>query len=94
MADFDFYKATKRFILGEVRQSEPSMQSYLRSLEEMLNNFSSRSQADGDRKEMALEALRGVKRHCRRLREKNIKLAEERDRLQERLSILEENKDE
>jgi hypothetical protein len=94
MADFDFYKATKRFILGEARQREPSMQGYLQSLEETLKNIGARSQTDSRRLEIAFEAIKGVKRHYRRLKQENVTLKEERDSLQEQLRVLEENKEE
>ena len=93
MSDFNFHKAAKRFLVGESRRREPSMESYLRSLAEMLESLPTSSKTVSERREMAIEALRGVKRQYRRLREENKRLTEERDSLQERLTLLEESKE-
>lgn len=92
MSKFDFYKTTKRFILGESNPKGPSINGYLQSLEETITKLVPRSKTDGRRLEMAMEALRGVRRHCRRLQHENITLREEKERLEEQLKILEESK--
>lgn len=93
MSDFNFHKAARRFLVGESRRREPSMESYLRSLAEMLESIPASSRTVSEKKEMTFEILRGVKRQYRRLREENKRLTEERDNLQERLRLLEENKE-
>ena len=93
MTDFNFHKAARRFLVGEARRREPSMESYIRSLAEMLESLPTSSRTVSERREMAIEALRGVKRQYRRLREENKRLTEERDSLQERLTLLEESKE-
>lgn len=89
---FDLHKAIRKFTLGEGITKEPSMMSYLQTLEEVVSNVSPRNQADARRLEMALEAIRGTRRHYKRLKEENAKLMEQNSSLEEQLKVLEENK--
>lgn len=95
MTKFKYEKAVKAFlsnkVIEEACNKEPSMQGYLHALGESLKGFSPKSASDQRGLEMALEALRGVKRHHRRMHEANQKLQEENKSLTERLSVLEES---
>lgn len=94
MSNFDVRRAARRFLIGEATTREPSAMAYLQSLEEAVRGLASRTQSEGRRLEMAMEAIKGVRRHYRRMMQENRTLKEERDALQERLSVLEENKGE
>lgn len=89
MKKFDVRKATRR-LLSENKQGEPSMFSYIQAIQENLNNLVPRSQTDGRRLEMALEALRGIRRGYRKLKEENRRLQEQNTMLEEKLTILQE----
>ncbi len=90
MPSFNFEQVIKRFLLSEGK-NEPSLKSYLRALDESLKNFPQRTGSDKQRVEMALEALRGVRRHARRLHERTTKLEEDNKIMSEQLSLLEES---
>lgn len=81
----DFENMTRRFLMGENKRKEPGMMSRLQALEEALEMIQPRSQSDVRRVEMARENLRGIKRQYRRLEQEN-------KQLQEKLSVLEEEK--
>lgn len=83
MTDFD--NMTRRFLMGESKGKEPGMMSHLQALEETLALLRPQRQSDHRRIEMAIENLRGIKRHYRRLEQEN-------KSLQEKLSVLEEEK--
>lgn len=76
----------RKFLLGEGASTEPGMLSHLQALEETLGLLQPRSKSDTRRVEIARNHLKGMKRHYRRLEQENKKM-------QERLSVLEEEKD-
>ncbi len=82
----DFRRMTKRFILGEA-YDPPNINSYIQSLNELLNNLKPTSQSDKMRIEMAQSHLRELKRSARKLQER-VSL------LEEKVKILDENKEE
>ena len=73
---------TENFLLNEGRPT-PNAKSYLQSLSELLSSLSPRSMTDARRLEVAMEHIRNVQRHVRKLEEEN-------SGLQERLKVLEE----
>lgn len=83
MVDYD--KMTRKFLMGEGAGKELGMMSHLQALQETLEMLQPRSQSDSRRVEIARDHLRGIKRHYRRMEQEN-------KRLQEKLSILEEEK--
>lgn len=78
----DFYRMTRRFLLGE-EKAKSSIFTYIQGLQETLTNFTHRSKTDSRRVSMAREQLREIKRYAR-------KLQNEVELLQEKLNILEE----
>ena len=78
----DFYRMTRKFLLGE-EKAKSSIFTYIQGLQETLTNFTPRSKTDSRRVSMAREQLREIKRYAR-------KLQNEVELLQEKLSILEE----
>jgi regulator of replication initiation timing len=94
VSGFDVRRFAKRFLMGETHVREPSAMAYLQSLEESVKAMSGRSQSESRRLELALEAIKGVRRHYRRMMQENKSLREERDRLQEQLIVLEGNSNE
>tara|TARA_R100000008_G_C3460033_1_gene103675 strand:+ start:207 stop:467 length:261 start_codon:yes stop_codon:yes gene_type:complete len=78
-------KITKNFILGEGKSPSPSLFTYIQSLNETLSNIRARTQTDARRLSIAKEHLKEIKKGAKRL-------YEEVQLLEERLSILEENK--
>jgi hypothetical protein len=82
----DFRKMTKNFLLGEKLET-PSLMSYIQSLEEIVYKLRPMTKHETRRIEIAKEHVRHVKRHSKRLMEKVTAL-------EERLSILEERKEE
>ena len=78
----DFYRMTRKFLLGE-EKAKSSIFTYIQGLQETLTNFTPRSKTDSRRVCMAREQLREIKRYAR-------KLQNEVELLQEKLNILEE----
>ena len=78
----DFYRMTRRFLLGE-EKAKSSIFTYIQGLQETLTNFTPRSKTDSRRVSMAREQLREIKRKARQLQN-------EVELLQEKLNILEE----
>jgi hypothetical protein len=78
----DFYRMTRRFLLGE-EKAKSSIFTYIQGLQETLTNFTPRSKTDSRRVSMAREQLREIKRYARQLQN-------EVELLQEKLNILEE----
>ena len=75
---------TREFLLGE--STAPSMASYLQSIGEVLNSVTPRSRTDERRIEMAKSSLKEVRRQSRRLQERV-------SVLEEQVKILEESKE-
>lgn len=82
---FKFNRSTSQFVLDEGKEA-PSLASYIQSLKEIVYSLSPRSKTEGRRIEIAKSHLREIKLYTRRLEEEN-------KHLQEKLSLLEENKD-
>tara|TARA_Y100000310_G_scaffold200876_1_gene200936 strand:+ start:1355 stop:1606 length:252 start_codon:yes stop_codon:yes gene_type:complete len=74
---------TRRFILNE--GEGPSLQSYIQSLGEALENIRPGTRRDNRRLEVAKSQLKEVKRHSRRLQERV-------STLEEQVKVLEEQK--
>jgi len=82
MIDWD--SMTRKFLIGE-GHSPPSVRSYVQSLSEILRNLNPKSQTEKRRVEIALEHVREIKRHTRKLEEKVLML-------EGKLKVLEEDK--
>ena len=81
---FDLKSMTREFLLGE-GHNPPSVRSYIQSLTETLKALRPKSQTERRRVEIALEHVREIKRHTRKLEERVVMLAE-------KLQVLEEVK--
>ena len=82
---FKFNRSTSQFVLDEGREA-PSLASYIQSLKEIVYSLSPRSKTEGRRIEIAKSHLREINLYAKRLEEEN-------RHLQEKLNLLEENKD-
>ena len=82
---FKFNRSTSQFVLDEGKEA-PSLASYIQSLKEIVYSLSPRSKTEGRRIEIAKSHLREINLYAKRLEEEN-------RHLQEKLSLLEENKD-
>jgi regulator of replication initiation timing len=85
---------TRKFLLNEASQQNPTLKSRLMALEELLNNIAGKSLAEVRRLEIIKEQVKEIKRNVRRLEEKNFILEQENKQLQEKLTLLEESKEE
>jgi hypothetical protein len=85
---------TRKFLLNEANQQDPTLKSRLMALEELLNNIAGKSLAEVRRLEIIKEQVKEIKRNVRRLEEKNFILEQENKQLQEKLTLLEESKEE
>jgi hypothetical protein len=81
-------------LLNEANQQDPTLKSRLMALEELLNNIAGKSLAEVRRLEIIKEQVKEIKRNVRRLEEKNFILEQENKQLQEKLTLLEESKEE
>jgi len=79
---------TKRFLGGEFLKEgkSPDINSYIQTLGEILDNFKPKSISARRRLDAARDQLREIRRHTRRMQS-------QMHILEEKLSILEENKD-
>ncbi len=82
---FKFNRLTSQFVLDEGKEA-PSLASYIQSLKEIVYSLSPRTKTEGRRIEIAKSHLREINLYAKRLEEEN-------RHLQEKLSLLEENKD-
>ena len=84
----DFDGLTRKFLEGDFLKEgkSPDINSYIQTLGEILDNFKPRSITERRRLEAAQEQLKEIRRHTRRMHSQ-IHI------LEEKLSILEENKD-
>jgi hypothetical protein len=80
----DYASMTRKFLIGE-GHSPPSVRSYVQSLSEILRNLNPKTQMEKRRVEIALEHVREIKRHTRKLEEKVLML-------EGKLKVLEEDK--
>lgn len=81
---------TKRFLLGETY--DPTVLSSIQIIFEMLNGLRIVSQRDTNKVEIAKEQVVKVRRHIKRIEEKNRNLEEQMEILEEKLNVLEEKK--
>lgn len=89
----NFNKLTRNFLLGEWKQNV-SILSRVRAIKEVFESLKPRTIKEKQRIELALENLTHIRRGYRKLEEQNNSLIEENSQLNERLQILEENKEE
>ena len=80
----DFRRMTREFLLGE--RKAPSLASYIQSISEVLESVTPRSRTDERRIAMAKSNLVEVRRHTRRLQERVTIL-------EEQVQVLEESKE-
>jgi hypothetical protein len=78
-----------KFIRSEGKFTEPSLKSYIQSLQETLSLMEAKTMREARRIEMAKESLSGIRRHTRRLEEKNELLESQVKTLQEQVQIFE-----
>jgi len=84
----DFDGLTRKFLEGNFLHEgkTPDINSYIQTLGEILDNFRPKSVSERRRLDVAREQLREIRRHTRRMQS-------QLHILEEKLSILEENKD-
>lgn len=85
---------TRKFLLNESDSTNPTIKSRLMALEELLTKISGKSLTEFRRLEIIREQVKELKRDIRKLEEKNFLLEQENKNLQEKLTLLEENKEE
>ena len=84
---------TRKFIIGEWKQNV-SIMSRARAIKEALESLKPRTKTEIQRIELALENLSHLRRGYRKLEEQNKIIMEENTSLNEKLNLLEENKEE
>lgn len=89
----NFNDLTRKFLLGEWKQNV-SVMSRARAIKEALESLKPRTIKERQRIELALENLGHLRRSHRKLEEQNKVLMEENSQLNEKLTLLEENKEE
>jgi hypothetical protein len=85
---------TRKFLLKEADTGNPTVKSRFLALEELLNKISGKSLTEVRRLEIIKEQIRELKRDVRKIEERNFLLEEENKQLNEKLTLLEENKEE
>jgi septal ring factor EnvC (AmiA/AmiB activator) len=86
----DFDHITRKFLLGE--NYDPTVLSSIQMVFEMLNGIRITSQRDTNKIEVAKEQIVKVRRHVKRIEDKNRNLEEQIGVLEEKLNVLEEKK--
>lgn len=94
-----FNDMTRKFLMGEWKQSTLSEAkvtglSRARTIKEVLESLNPRTIKERQRIEIALENLTHLRRGYRKLEEQNRVIMEENAALNEKLNLLEENKEE
>ncbi len=89
----DFNGLTKRFLLGEWKKTVSTL-SRARAIREALESLKPRAIKERQRIEIAVENLTHLRRVYRKLEVANSRLTEENQMLNEKLGVLEENKEE
>tara|TARA_Y100000361_G_C11139856_1_gene334371 strand:- start:544 stop:816 length:273 start_codon:yes stop_codon:yes gene_type:complete len=89
----NFNDLTRKFLLGE-GSSRPSIFSRARAIKEALESLNPRTKKERQRIEIALENLGHLRRGYRKLEEQNRVIMEENALLNEKLTLLEESKEE
>lgn len=88
----NFNTLTRRFLMGEWKQNV-SILSRARAIKEALESLKPRTIKERQRIELALENLSHLRRGYRKLEEINKVIMEENATLNEKLNLLEENKE-
>jgi hypothetical protein len=88
----NFNNLTRKFLMGEWKQNV-SIMSRARAIKEALQSLKPRTIKERQRIEIALENLGHLRRGYRKLEEQNKILLEENQQLNEKLNLLEENKE-
>jgi hypothetical protein len=88
-----FNDLTRKFLMGEWKQNV-SILSRARTIKEALESLKPRTIKERQRIEIALENLSHLRRGYRKLEEQNRVIMEENASLNEKLNLLEENKEE
>jgi len=86
----DLNRITRSFLMGE--SYDPTVLSSIQMIFEMLNGLRITSQRDTNRIEVAKEQVVKVRRHVKRLEERNRGLEEQIQVLEEQVKVLEETK--
>ena len=86
----DLNRITRSFLMGE--SYDPTVLSSIQMIFEMLNGLRITSQRDTNRIEVAKEQVVKVRRHVKRLEERNRNLEEQVQVLEEQVKVLEETK--
>tara|TARA_B100002052_G_scaffold163135_1_gene148544 strand:- start:306 stop:590 length:285 start_codon:yes stop_codon:yes gene_type:complete len=86
----DLNRITRSFLMGE--SYDPTVLSSIQMVFEMLNGLRITSQRDTNRIEVAKEQVVKVRRHVKRLEERNRSLEEQIQVLEEQVKVLEETK--
>ena len=86
----DYDQMTRRFLLKE--DYDPTVLSSIQMIFEMLNGIRITSQRDTNKIEVAKEQMIKVRRHVKRIQERNKNLEEQMGVLEEKLKVLEEKK--
>lgn len=86
----DLNRITRSFLMGE--SYDPTVLSSIQMIFEMLNGLRITSQRDTNRIEVAKEQVVKVRRHVKRLEERNRSLEEQVQVLEEQVKVLEETK--
>jgi|TARA_A100001518_G_C1208949_1_gene51547 hypothetical protein len=88
----NFNDLTRKFLIGEWRQNV-SIMSRARAIKEALESLKPRTIKERQRIELALDNLAYLRRGYRKLEEHNSVLIKENAELNEKLQLLEENKE-
>ena len=86
----DYDQMTRRFLLKE--DYDPTILSSIQMIFEMLSGIRIVSQRDTNKIEVAKEQMIKVRRHVKRIQERNKNLEEQVGVLEEQLKVLEEKK--
>lgn len=81
-----------KFVHSEGKFTEPSLKSYVQSLEELLNKMEAKTMTEARRLEIMREQVKGIRRQSRRLEERVSLLENDNKTLREQLQVLEESK--
>jgi hypothetical protein len=84
----------RNFLLSEGQINAPSVKSRFLALEELLSRITGRTLAETRRLEIIREQLNGLKKEVRKLEEVKSILEEENIQLKEKLTLLEEQREE
>jgi len=83
----------RNFLINEGKTPEPSIKSRFLALEELLNKISGKSLTEVRRLEIIKEQISNLRKEVRKLVERNLILEEENKELQEKLILIEGEKE-